>query len=286
MIINMNGAKAPETPSPVLQEKTVTPETLPTVIGADEGYDGLSQVTVNPDANLKPTNIRSGKTIFGVEGSFVGSGTTNMLNVLLKNQLTEITAEDLAGVRDIPQYAFYGMCSRVKSLEFSPDNKTASTSSFSGMSSCRELVTPSTFNGFSYQTFSNCGFDTVTIGDGPTVISDSCFYQCLRLKTVHLPNTLKELKYGAFQNCYKLESIEIPSGVVKMGDYCLSSQQWGDISKTLVVTMKPTTPPTLGSSAFTSSNLIKIVVPIGTLEAYQTATNWANWADFMEEATE
>lgn len=72
MIINMNGAKAPETPSSVLQEKTVTPETLPVVIGADEGYDGLSQVTVNPDAQLKAENIRSGKTVFGVEGSFVG----------------------------------------------------------------------------------------------------------------------------------------------------------------------------------------------------------------------
>lgn len=68
----MNGAKAPETPSPVLQEKTVTPETLPTVIGADEGYDGLSQVTVNPDSQLIPTNIRSGKTIFGVGGTFEG----------------------------------------------------------------------------------------------------------------------------------------------------------------------------------------------------------------------
>lgn len=72
----MNGAKAPETPSPVLQEKTVTPETLPTVIGADEGYDGLSQVTVNPDSQLIPTNIRSGKTIFGVQGNFVGEPQT------------------------------------------------------------------------------------------------------------------------------------------------------------------------------------------------------------------
>ena len=72
MIINMNGAKAPETPSPVLQEKTVTPETLPTVIGADEGYDGLSQVTVNPDSQLKAENIRSGKSIFGVAGAFTG----------------------------------------------------------------------------------------------------------------------------------------------------------------------------------------------------------------------
>lgn len=73
MIINMNGAKAPETSSPVLQEKTVTPETLPTVIGPDEGYDGLSQVTVNPDSQLKAENIRSGKTVFGVTGTFAGT---------------------------------------------------------------------------------------------------------------------------------------------------------------------------------------------------------------------
>lgn len=71
----MNGAKAPETPSSVLQEKTVTPETLPTVIGPDADYDGLSQVTVNPDSQLKAENIRSGKTIFGVTGAFVGEPT-------------------------------------------------------------------------------------------------------------------------------------------------------------------------------------------------------------------
>lgn len=78
MIINMNGAKAPETPSSVLQEKTVTPETLPTVIGPDAGYDGLTQVTVNPDAQLKAENIRSGKTIFGVAGAFVGEPTAGI----------------------------------------------------------------------------------------------------------------------------------------------------------------------------------------------------------------
>lgn len=82
MIINMNGAKAPETPSPVMQEKTVTPETLPVVIGPDEGYDGLTQVTVNPDSQLIPTNIRSGKTIFGVEGTFTGGSLASLDDIV------------------------------------------------------------------------------------------------------------------------------------------------------------------------------------------------------------
>ena len=92
MIINMNGAKAPETPSSVLQEKTVTPETLPTVIGPDAGYDGLTQVTVNPDAQLKAENIRSGKTIFGVTGAFVGetisSTSPSIDDYVMKNPTT------------------------------------------------------------------------------------------------------------------------------------------------------------------------------------------------------
>lgn len=61
---------------PDLQAKSVTPLSLPTTITADSGYDGLSQVTVNKDANLSSGNIKNGVTIFGVTGNYSGSGTT------------------------------------------------------------------------------------------------------------------------------------------------------------------------------------------------------------------
>lgn len=121
MIINMNGAKAPETPSPTLQEKTVTPETLPTVIGTDEGYDGLSQVTVNPDAQLKAENIRSGKTVFGVTGIFEGaSSVENPVITAMKNRKSsnwsgsykgkgvKITPEDLKDFCEGNTLSYYG----------------------------------------------------------------------------------------------------------------------------------------------------------------------------------
>lgn len=66
----MNGAKAPEPPSPVYQEKTVTPETLPVTVSADEGYDALGEVTVNPDPNLTKGNIKKGVEIFGITGTY------------------------------------------------------------------------------------------------------------------------------------------------------------------------------------------------------------------------
>ena len=59
-----------------LQAKTVTPSTSTIVVTPDAGYDGMSQVTVNGDAELVAGNIRTGVEVFGVTGTYSGEPVT------------------------------------------------------------------------------------------------------------------------------------------------------------------------------------------------------------------
>ncbi len=50
-------------------------------------------------------------------------------------------------------------------------------------------------------------------------VGDEAFYQCVKLKTVELPDTLTSIGYYAFYCCYALESVNIPKGVTQIGTY-------------------------------------------------------------------
>lgn len=61
---------------PTLQDKAVTPSASNQYVYPNDGYDGLSSVTVTGDDNLVASNIKKGVDIFGVTGTYSTEVTT------------------------------------------------------------------------------------------------------------------------------------------------------------------------------------------------------------------
>lgn len=115
---------------------------------------------------------------------------------------------------------------------------------------------------------------SVIIPDGITQIGASAFEECSGLTSITIPDSVTSIGNSAFYGCSSLTSITIPDSVTSMGVYVFNG-----CSNLKKIYMKPTTPPTLGSSAIPDT-VEKIVVKGSTARsAYRKATNWSTMRD-------
>lgn len=89
-----------------------------------------------------------------------------------------------------------------------------------------------------------------TIPSDVTYIRPYCFRSCTNLTSVTIHENVTEIGQAAFYNCTGLTS----------------------------VTVLATTPPTLGSNAFSNTNNCPIYVPAASVETYKAATGWTSLA--------
>ena len=126
--------------------------------------------------------------------------------------------------------------------------------------------------------FSNCsGLTSVTIHNSVTSIGNGAFYDCSGLTSVTIPNSVTSIGYDAFRNCRSLTSLTIGSGIASIG----SGAFYGCRNLTSV-TVNATTPPTLGSNAFSSTNNYPIYVPASSVNAYKSASGWSSYASRIQ----
>ena len=128
--------------------------------------------------------------------------------------------------------------------KLNPEDKTATASSFYRMHK-GEYTNKDCYSG-----------DIVipaTLDNGYTVtaIGDECFYSCLQLTSITMPNTIKIIGKYAFTNCHQLTSITIPASIEKIEDhgfhYCLGIE-------TLTIEDSDT-PLTIGNSSYTTGTV-------------------------------
>ena len=209
--------------------KTITPTTT-SQIAVSSGYYTGGNVTVAGDANLVAGNIKSGVNIFGVSGTYVGSGgssggasiendlITGTIKSYTNNIITTIRPYAFAECRNLTSVSFpvctfirssaFLSCVSLTSVSF-PVCKTIGDSAFFG---CIKLTSVSfpVCTSISGYAFTKCISLTTVNFPSCTFIGERAFSQCTSLTSVSFP-ACTSIAYNAFDQCNKLTSVSFPA---------------------------------------------------------------------------
>ena len=165
-------------------------------------------------------------------------------------------------------------CSGLTSVTI-PDSVTSiGNTVFYSCSGLTSVTIPDSVTSIGQAAFMICsGLTSVTIPDSVTSIDYDVFNGCTSLTSVTIPNSVTTIRANAFASCSSLTSVTIGSGVTTIGGTAFQN-----CSRLTSVTVEATTPPTLGSNVFDSTNNCPIYVPSASVSAYKSATNWSSYA--------
>lgn len=115
----------------------------------------------------------------------------------------------------------------------------------------------------------------IQLGSCTTEIGSGAFSGFTNISEVELPENLTTIGYSAFTNS-SLTKVTIPSGVTSIGKDAFNV---GASDRRYTVVMDGTTPPTLGSGAFSKTYLNNIYVPEEAYNDY--VQTWPDYSDYI-----
>ena len=101
-------------------------------------------------------------------------------------------------------------CYALTGVTLPPNLESVSDNSFGYCYSLTELTIPKTLTGRGWAAFNQSGITELTFEDGMTAIPENLFRNMPELRTVHIPESVTEIKKGAFGGCTALETIDAP----------------------------------------------------------------------------
>ena len=230
--------------------KTITPGTT-NQTAVSSGYYTGGAVTVKGDSNLIAGNIKSGVSIFGVNGNYAGSGgDTSMEDGLVARTLTSYANDR---VKTIGNYAFYD-CSKLTTVNF----PAATTISGYAFFRCYNLTTVSfpAATTIGSSAFYYCSELTTVSFPAATTIGNYAFYGCSKLTTASFP-AATTIRSSAFYYCYNLKSLY------------LTGSSLCQLAKSNAFSSTP-----IGGYSTSAGTYGSIYVPASLLASYKAATNW------------
>lgn len=230
-----------------------------------EGVTRIEESTFHDCTNITSIILPKGLTFIGgyvfakcynLESLEIPSGVIDIGEGAFDScgSLKTLTIPD--GVTYLSNFVFKG-CENLQSINV-PDGVTGiGESTFFGCSSLTSINIPESVNTIGMDAFIYCSsLTSIIIPEGVSVLYPDLFHGCESLISVYLPCTLTYLEESIFYECNSLEEI-----------HCLA-----------------TTPPVAEEYTFRSEvNTVKLYVPVGSLEKYQSADYWKNFVNIIEE---
>lgn len=259
--------------------------------------DGSTEETFNDTGDLNTTHtyastgdyvitldVTSGTAKLGYGSSgYAVLGTTNNDNTVYRNMLRKV---EIGNNMDLYSYAFY-KCYSLKNITLTHTTNSYAMQAglFQYCYSLNSIIIPDSVTSIESSAFDGCrSLSSITISDSVTSTGSNAFSSCYPLTSITIPNSMTNIGTSTFNSCQSLASIIIPDGVTNIGSntfqYCYGIKEYH---------LFPVNPPVLNNTnAFggISSDCI-IYVPYSAdhsiLEAYKTASNWSDYASYMQE---
>lgn len=288
----------------------VSPVTLTVAQASGESYIVFADANVG---QICATNWGDGT---GITPSQASQVTNSQFGTTFRNN-TSITSFDelsyFTGLTQIPANAFYG-CSNLESVTIPEDVTTLGQQAFRGCSKLATITLTNSVTGTASNIFNGCSVvsrvnvpslavwlgctwatnggpsaassgihlyinntevTAVTIPDSVTAVKTTAFRRCIGITSVMFHNQVTSIGSYAFQYCSALTSMDVSASVETIEGSCFQNAASSSSKATYI--FRATSPPTLGTYAFTNNNVNAIYVPYGTSAAYKAATNWSSW---------
>ena len=152
---------------------------------------------------------------------------------------------------------------------------------FTGYDRITSLVMSNTVTSIASYAFINCtGLANVTVGSGVTSIGAYVFNRCTSLASVDIPDSVATIGQYAFSDTNSPVKVTIGSGITR-----IETGAFQNVTANGSVTIKKTTPPTLGGS-YVFWGSYPIYVPSESVDTYKAASGWSSYASRIYPITQ
>lgn len=198
---------------------------------------------------------------------------------------TDTVAVVPRGVKEIPDYGFYGLSS-LRRVEIPEGVEKIGRSAFAWCDSLREVRLPRSLVDIGAHAFAYC--ERMERADLPPKlrhIGNNAFSRCLALRSAEVPASVTELESYAFSDCVSLRRATLPANKSLLGELifsgCLNLRELRCMSAV---------PPPFDCSSFIFEpdetglyRQCRLVVPVGAEDAYRQAQGWRLFGEVISD---